>query len=91
MDNEVIENVAEVVENAEVVEATEKVTKSLPNAAYVGIGALAAGAVAGLGTLLWKKVIKPGVDKLKKDKDDKKESDQKQDEEDSATEEQKDE
>lgn len=88
MDNEVMENVVEVVENADVVEATEKVTKSLPNAAYVGIGALVAGAIAFLGNLLWKKLIEPGVDKLKKNKDEKKESDQKQDEEGNTAEEQ---
>lgn len=71
MDNDMVTDVVEVVEeNLDTVkDAADEVSKSLPSGAYVGIGAGVGLAVAGLGTMAWKKLIKPAIDKFGKKKE----------------------
>ena len=88
MDNDMVTDVVEVVEeNLDTVkDAAENVKDALPSGAYVGIGAGIGLATAGLGTLAWKKGVKPLIDKVSKKKEEKKDKAAEEDKEESSEE-----
>lgn len=59
MNEETTKIVETVVEQPQVATAAVEVSKGLPGAAYVGIGAAGALAAYGIGCLIWNKGIKP--------------------------------